>query len=426
MSASCRPVQNSLQITDSNHTLCCGKISNRIVANKNTDGHIMGRVSYLFVAATSVFCLLSTGCSSETGKDDVKEIPVAAIVSTDLPEGELVTTAKEQFEQGLYSVAVNSFEALANSFPLGPYAEFARIKMADCNFKLGRYEDSATLYEEFTKNHPASPSRPYALLMAARSLQLNNDGVGRDVEPLRRSKDLYTKLIEDHPDSIYTQAAKVHRRESMASIARSEQLIADFYRRTGNEKAYLARNTHFNTHWAGVLEKPAPDAIPEILMVNNEVPEAPDADSHPGETMRARLSERNATNILENLENQTVADLKAAVADSTPDEEERGKKILLKKVQCQKSPAAAVFLTFSRPLSDAQLEELLGENNRLEAKDDTLAIRIEGLSSRFNSRSCFEENDLTISKDGEIALSSSRDATLFSLSHPPRLMMKLE
>jgi outer membrane protein assembly factor BamD len=160
--------------------------------------------------------LAFSSCSSSSAPDpdseqDAKEIKAKTKSSLDLPELELFSNAKRQYQSGLYSVSRESFGAIKDNYPTGPYAEYSELKVADTHFENSDYQSAGLAYEEFTKNRPASSALAYAFLRAARSFELASAGIGRDPTPLQKALELYNSLIENYPNSVYTPAAKYYR-----------------------------------------------------------------------------------------------------------------------------------------------------------------------------------------------------------------------
>lgn len=197
--------------------------------------------------------LLIGGCSSgptELNPDpELKEIPADKKNDIDSPEGILFESAKKSYQSRLYSVAKEQFTALQNNFPTGPYAEYAELKIADCSFYVKDYDISASLYEEYAKNHPGSLSAAYALLMSARSYHLSSKGIGHDAHALERAREMYSRLVEQYPDSIYSRQAAIYQQATISDLTANEMRVAEFYRKQGKEEAYNARLKIIKDKW---------------------------------------------------------------------------------------------------------------------------------------------------------------------------------
>src|SRR5690606_5146246 len=100
--------------------------------------------------------------------------------------------------------------ALRDGYPLGPYTEFAEIKIADTHFFLRNYADAAPYYEQLLQNRSSSQSAAYLTLQAGRSYHLSNKGLGRDASALEKALTFYERVVEQFPRSLYAEAARAH------------------------------------------------------------------------------------------------------------------------------------------------------------------------------------------------------------------------
>lgn len=196
-----------------------------------------------FTAAAVLLAASLQACSSSEPVDpnDPVEIPTTSAPIPDSSERELFESATKLYESGHLLVAREKFQALKDGYPLGPYAQFSELKIADTYFFLHDYAEAAPLYEQAFQNYPSSPSAPYALLKAAHSHLLVNTGVGRDREPLEKALELLSKLEDRYSGSRYLPVSRKLRQEAALRIAEHEELVADYYRKIDNPKAYRAR-----------------------------------------------------------------------------------------------------------------------------------------------------------------------------------------
>ena len=213
-----------------------------------TCADLRGYFLIILVACGSTAGILGCGNSVEEtlkplgGATEIVEEKVASI---DTPEAELFENGKRYYQVALYSQAKETFEAIRDGYPLGPYAEFAEIKIADCEFQTAQYGSAALLYEEFLKNHPASVSSPYVLMRAAQSYQLSHRGIGRDSTSLHKALELYDQLLTRYPDSMHAGLAKEQRAQTQEYLAAYEKMVIDFYRNKGSTPATESRNKAF-------------------------------------------------------------------------------------------------------------------------------------------------------------------------------------
>ena len=99
-----------------------------------------------FLVASAVFTLAAlSACSSSSQPEpeDATEVKETAGEIVDTPSDELFDLAKAYYSSGMTDLAKSSFASLKDSYPFGPYAEFAETKIADCEFNSGIYAAAA-------------------------------------------------------------------------------------------------------------------------------------------------------------------------------------------------------------------------------------------------------------------------------------------
>jgi outer membrane protein assembly factor BamD len=208
---------------------------------------------HYILALFAIYISLLSGCSSgakEINPDpELKEIVTKKDGQEDTPEHIILGSAKKSYQNHLFSVAKEQFTSLQSNFPTGPYADFAEIKIADCSFYSGDYDLAAPLYEDYAKNHPGTMTAAYALLMAARSYHLSSKGVGHDAHALEKARELYLRLLELYPDSVYNKQAASYLRSTIEDLTTNEIEVAEFYKKMGMDEAYAARVKVVEDKW---------------------------------------------------------------------------------------------------------------------------------------------------------------------------------
>lgn len=340
--------------------------------------------------------LLFTGCSSSKSGQPV-EIPTSDTPSIDATEYELFSKGKRLYGSSYYQVAIESFESIKNSYPLGPFAEFAEIKIADAKFEQGNYAEAATLYEEFLETRPSSSAVDYILFQLAQSYYRSNRGIGRDSEPLIRARNSFEKLLSQHPGSMYESAAKQYLHKTNQLIARSEEAIIAFYKKRENLEASAARQQAFELAWgaptvAGINQVQVMQA--RRLTPTDETLRAPDI------VIAARTSSEEKDIML--------ASLKRNLTE------------LVTGVECDSSSAtrsATVYLNSTAP----ELSDLT--DTTLTPEDGVVRFALANELVQPGSFSCFETDDLTVSARGELTLKSVAPVKVARLNQPDRLVL---
>lgn len=376
----------------------------------------------LLLSGLLVLSALSGACSwfssskdSPKPEEEPKELSAKSSVSLDAPEANLFEDARRQYYNGMYSVAVETFEALRDAYPLGAYREFAEIKAADCRFELRSFPEAATLYEEFTKNHPVSVAVPYVLLKAARSRQLAQRGVGRDPTALNKAVESYKKLLEQYPDSVYAEAARVYKTEAEQELASYEKMVINFYKKANKEAAVAARENQFNQRWGKKSDdfEPLPvkssysETAKEVQPQAEENLPAAGGSPEPGAAPEASAVRQEA--------------IQRALNLAQPQETQRT--YLLRGVECNAEKKLLTIFTgaaFKEP-------DFLQANRLINIAHGQLTIRIPGLKSPDNreiKEDCLTANDLIVSADGTVSWTvEGSQAQLIDLDNPPRLLV---
>ena len=193
----------------------------------------------------TIFCflLVLTSCSSKKQniEKEATEIKSLSIQSIKDREEVLFEDAQIHFEKGVYTIALQAYQKLITSYPLGAYQEYAKIKIADCYFNLNQFQRSAQQYASFRKDHPASNSYTYATYRNAKSLELSQKGVGRDYSPLTRSLEIYEQIYKKSPSSPFGKNAKKDIENIQRRLTEAKIEIASFYQKLGYNEAYEKR-----------------------------------------------------------------------------------------------------------------------------------------------------------------------------------------
>ncbi len=367
--------------------------------------------------ATVLFTI--TACSSSSDSK-LEPAPTELTASTkkptfDMGEYELFTSGKQLFFEGLYSISREYFEQLRDSFPMGPHVEFAEIKIADTHFLTGEYPTAAALFEDFAKNRPNSDSTPYALLMAARSYQLTNTAIGRDVSPLEKSLVQLDILLQRYGDSRFAQPAREMRLAATTALAENEQMVADFYSRRDKPKAAEARQAYYATKVAPIIVAHASDLSAAAAGTNT----APIALNEPVTMLASSELTPGSGAVVGQGEQPTTARAMARMDSPTLNQAAGGNSI--RKVSCRGD--GLLFIYLNNEIGDrAPFKSISG----VSTEKDTLMIRLPNIVSRPVVMSCFKDNDLRVSEDGVVTIDGRKRAELFILNNPPRLMLDLE
>lgn len=324
--------------------------------------------------------LISTlsGCWSSDPEPELTEITSKDGPSVDTPEMALFELGKSYYQAGLMNPAREAFESLKSGYPLGPYVEFAEIKIADSYFYSYEYDTAALLYEEFKNNHPASPAIPYVMLQAGRSHQLSNDDVGRDITPLEKADQIFGELIERYPNSIYVFAARKFQANTRQRIAAYKREVIDYYKRRDSEQAAEDREAEYKAKWAAA-ENP-----PEIAARKVDLPVV---SSSPAIVVARRGTSASSTD-------SNSPKTPAAANQSTGSALESGD---VRRVDCTKSEPAMIFVHLRRKFDD---ESFVHDHQNVQSRAGRIVLDLPIEPALDMKLDCFGSQDLTLSDSG--------------------------
>lgn len=375
-------------------------------------------------------CLVLCQCwgSSKTEEPKATELVPPEANRIDAPQDSLFQEGKRLYSSGLHKVAKDSFVSLKNSYPIGPYAEFAEIKAADSEFELREYASAALLYEDFVKNHPGSEATPYMLLQAGLSHLFSSRGVGRDITTLEKSHEHLSKLIELYPGSPYFDTAKRYKLEIEQKMAESEALVRDFYKKQNKTKAYEARQRYYDEKWGNILERNEGTDTTKVAASSSTV-----AANPIGSPPLIRAMARVPTKERASLQSSRVAAGVPASVSSSEEIDQQANPLeartayRIHKVDCKDGTQKMVLFYLNKEFQELSFIE---KHRKVPSQDGRITLSLPDTSfadtsAISNSDDCFGSADLKLQEAGRVSLDAAGSATLMTLSNPPRLALVL-
>ena len=159
----------------------------------------------------------------------------------------LYAEAKEEASLGNYERAGKLYERLEGRASGTALAQQAQIERAYMLYKSGEKAQALSTLERFIKLHPTSAAFDYALYL--QGLVNFNDNLGllgsfarqdlseRDQQAARDSYQSFKQLVDQFPQSLYADDARVRMNYIVNSLAAYEVHVARYYYRRG---AYVA------------------------------------------------------------------------------------------------------------------------------------------------------------------------------------------
>jgi outer membrane protein assembly factor BamD len=190
--------------------------------------------------------LFLSSCSFIGGAKDTKKL-----VADGLTPKELYEQAKDKEDSGILDQAIDQYEIILSSYPSSKYAIQARLDIAYSLFKKKKYNRAIIELDKFIKRYPNLPSSPYAYYLKgivaeekSSSLldKLITDSAQRDVESVADAYQYFVELIENFPNSVYTENAKERLVKLRNTLARHEFYVAVYYTEIGSHIAAINRS----------------------------------------------------------------------------------------------------------------------------------------------------------------------------------------
>jgi outer membrane protein assembly factor BamD len=154
---------------------------------------------------------------------------------------ELVSDGMDQFNDGDYKKAIESFEKLKDWYPFSKFVILAELKTADAYYRLQKYEDAVTGYEDFENLHPRNEAIPYVIFQTGLCYFEQIDTIDRDHTPAIKAMEIFMRLQKQFPGNLYANRAEEHIKKCIKILAGHEFYVAFYYFKTKHYKAALNR-----------------------------------------------------------------------------------------------------------------------------------------------------------------------------------------
>ena len=140
------------------------------------------------------------------------------------------TYAKEPYDDEHWEVAVQKLGEFKSRFPYSRFAIEAELLLANCQFELGHFSESAIAYEQFAKLHPKHDKVDYAMFRVGESYWKDSpDDIDREQEFTGKALAEWRKLEKAKPESPYAAKGKSLMAIGERRLAESQGFIARFY-----------------------------------------------------------------------------------------------------------------------------------------------------------------------------------------------------
>ncbi|HBO84429.1 MAG: hypothetical protein A2073_07635 [Deltaproteobacteria bacterium GWC2_42_11] len=181
----------------------------------------------LLLISSAVIILLS-GCSGTKGVE--KKAPP-----------KLLTEGLKLYQDGKYTMAVESLKLVMEEYPLSEEAVNAELLLADSYYGNEEHEDAAAYYTNFVSLHPKHPKAQYAQFQKGMSYFRQVSTVDRDQVATKKALIAFQDIISRYPAGHYADKSKEMILFLRKRLAEREFYIGNFYFKSKNYKGALAR-----------------------------------------------------------------------------------------------------------------------------------------------------------------------------------------
>ena len=147
----------------------------------------------------------------------------------ELTPAELMSQGVEDFNDGKFEAATESFQKIKDRYPYSEFAIKAELKMADALYERDLFDEAYDEYTEFEKLHPRNPEIPYVVFQKGMCNFSRVSTIDRDQSYTWKAKEDFERLIKRYRRSAYTERARRKVRECYIKLAEHELYVGNFY-----------------------------------------------------------------------------------------------------------------------------------------------------------------------------------------------------
>ena len=182
----------------------------------------------------------------------------------------LTHEAMDLFSRGKFLSAEEKFQKVHDRFPFSPYATLAELRLADCKFHEGEYEEAIGLYQEFEKLHPTNEAVPYVIFQEGNSYYRMMDTPDRDQNNAKKLIEIMERLTKRFPDSPYDFQARRMIAEARENLAQNNVVIAKWYMKVDKDRQAKKRLEYVVNQYPETKSAFEAERLLRKLGVNNE------------------------------------------------------------------------------------------------------------------------------------------------------------
>jgi len=192
-----------------------------------------------------LFALLA-GCATTVPKDFARK-------EANEPE-RLMKEGLQLFKDEYYEDASKTFQKIRDRYPYSKFVVDAELKIADCFYMQGHYDEAYTAYAEFERLHPKNKNIPYVIYQKGMCHYKQVDTIDRDQSHTYAAKEEFERLVKRFPGSKYAKQSVWKIRRCYVNLTQYELYVGNFYFRMKKYRAAMIRYRYVLEHYPDVGE----------------------------------------------------------------------------------------------------------------------------------------------------------------------------
>ncbi len=167
------------------------------------------------------------------------------------PEG-LYRQAHEDYQEGRYERAVESFRRLKEEYPLSQLTIMAELGIADSYFSQKEYGNAEMAYADFLNLHPINENLPYVMYQMGMCHYLQMAEIDRDQTETLKAKKEFERLVARFPGSKFSFLAEKMIRDCNLRLGEHEFYVGHLYFKMKKYGAALRRFEIISKNYANI------------------------------------------------------------------------------------------------------------------------------------------------------------------------------
>lgn len=167
------------------------------------------------------------------------------------PEG-LYRQGYEDYQDGRYEKAIESFRRLKEEYPLSQLTIMAELGIADSFFSKKEYGDAEVAYSDFLNLHPLNENLPYVMYQLGMCHYLQMYEIDQDQTETLSAKKEFERLVARFPDSKFSFLAEKMIRDCNLRLGEHEFYVGHLYFKMKKYRAALRRFEGITKNYANI------------------------------------------------------------------------------------------------------------------------------------------------------------------------------